>query len=439
MPWGRKLLTRFDIAVDSGGTGACATTLSQTLPKALSLRLNFAWTTVGAIVYSACQWATVSLLAKLGSPEIVGRYALGIAVATPVFMLAQLNLRAVVATDVRNENPFHDYLSLRLVTGTLALIAIALLAKLGGYRHDVALVILMLGAGLAIDGVGDICYGWQQQRERMERIAISLIARGILSTIAMGIGVYLTHSLIWGVMGSVAARLLVLFGFDLPMIPGSRQWRLLPSLRRQRRVLWLSLPLGIVLMLNALSVSAPRYWIERHQGEGMLGIFAAIASLMTIGGTLVNALGQSATPRLAQLHGNGDRRGFFGLLARLLGLVLLIGLGGIGVAIVAGRPILSLVYRPEYSGHNDLLIAMMAAGAITYVGSLLGYATTATRTFRAQVPLFVGVAIATGAASMLLIPVYGLMGGGMAIGAGALVQVCGAALILWRATRREQA
>ena len=354
-------------------------------------------------------------------------------------MLAQLNLRAVVATDVRNGNPFQDYLSLRLATSTLALILIAILVEIGGYRHEVALAILMLGIGLAIDGVSDICYGWQQQRERMERIAISMIARGILSAIAMGIGVYVTRSLIWGVMGSLMMRLVVLLGLDLQMIPGNRDWRLFPSLRRQRRVLWLSLPLGIVLMLNSLSVGAPRYWIEHHQGERMLGIFAAIASLMTIGGTLVNALGQSATPRLAQLYSSGDRRGFGVLLARLLGLVLLIGLAGIGVAMVAGGPILSFVYRPEYAGHNDLLIAMMAAGAVGYVGSLLGYAITATRTFRAQVPLFVAVAAATGGACMLLIPAYGLMGGGMAIGIGALVQVCGEILILWRAVRREHA
>ncbi len=426
----------------SGGTGACGAIVPDTpapLPAALSLRRNFAWTTAGTIVYSGCQWATVSLLAKVGSPEIVGQYALGIAVATPVIMLAQLNLRAVVATDTRNENPFQDYLSLRLATSTLALIAIALLAELGGYRHEVALVILMLGIGLAIDGVSDICFGWQQQRERMERIAVSLIARGILSTVAMGIAVYSTRSLIWGVLASLAARLLVLLGFDLQIIPGDSEWRLFASLRRQRRVLWLSLPLGVVLMLNALAAGAPRYWIERHQGEGMLGIFAAIASLATIGGTLVNALGQSATPRLAQLYGSRDRRGFRRLLARLLGLVLLIGLAGIGAAMVAGGPILSLVYRPEYARHTDLLIAMMAAGAIGYLGSLLGYAITATRTFRAQVPLFVAVAATTGGAGMWLIPAYGLMGGGMAIGAGALVQVCGSSVILWRAMRRERA
>ena len=68
--------------------------------KALSLQQNFAWTTVGNAAYSACQWALVCLLAKLGSPEMVGQYALGLAVTTPVLMLGQLNLRAVLATDV---------------------------------------------------------------------------------------------------------------------------------------------------------------------------------------------------------------------------------------------------------------------------------------------------------------------------------------------------
>nr|MDQ2899843.1 lipopolysaccharide biosynthesis protein [Acidobacteriota bacterium] len=355
-------------------------------PKALSLRLNFAWTSAGTVVYSACQWLTLSVLAKLGSPEMVGQYALGVAVSTPVLMLTQLNLRAVVATDVRNGNPFHDYLSLRLLTTAAALAIIAAILAVSGYRRDLAWIVLGVGVGQALDGVSDICYGWQQQHERMERIAMSMAARGVLSTVAMAAGLYLTGSLIWAVAAAAIARFSVVLGFDIRRVPANSNWRFAPSVSRQLRVLWVSLPLGIVLMLNALAAAMPRYWIERHGGLRMLGIFSAIASLVTVGGTVINALGQSATPRLARLYANNQIRDFYALLARLLGVGLGIGIAGIAAAAVVGPFVLSLAYRPEYARHNDLLIAMMFAGAIGYLGSLLGYAITATRTFRAQVP-----------------------------------------------------
>jgi len=418
---------------------AYATPLKVGGARALSLRLNFAWTSAGTLIYAALQWATLSLLAKLGSPAIVGQYAQGIAIATPVLMLAHLNLRAVIATDVRNQNPFLDYLSLRLLTTAAGLGIIAFITLAGGYRAELAWIILAVSAGQAIDGASDICYGWLQRRERMERIAISLIARGILATLAIGIGFALTGSLLLGVGVSLLARLAVLLGFDLRQVPGNPAWRFGPSLRRQMRVLWIALPLGIVLMFNSLDANVPRYWIEHHQGERMLGIFSAIASLMTVGGTVVNALGQAATPRLAKLFSDGDRRAFRGLLARLLALGLGIGLAGIAVAAIGGRFILTLVYRPEYALHAGLLVAMMAAGAIGYLGSLLGYAITATRAFRVQAPLYGVVAASAAAGSFWLIPRYGLLGGAFAIGIAALVQVLGEIAILWRAMKPEAA
>jgi hypothetical protein len=47
----------------------------------LSLRKNFSWTFVGNVVYAACQWGILVALAKLGTPEMVGQFTLGLAVA----------------------------------------------------------------------------------------------------------------------------------------------------------------------------------------------------------------------------------------------------------------------------------------------------------------------------------------------------------------------
>jgi hypothetical protein len=50
----------------------------------LSLRRNFAWTVLGNVTYAACQWGMLVALAKLGSPEMVGQFALGLAIGAPV-------------------------------------------------------------------------------------------------------------------------------------------------------------------------------------------------------------------------------------------------------------------------------------------------------------------------------------------------------------------
>ena len=49
----------------------------------------------------------------------------------------------------------------------------------------------------------------------MERIAKSLMIRGPLSLMAITVGVYLTNSVFWGVMGLVVVWALVLLFYDL--------------------------------------------------------------------------------------------------------------------------------------------------------------------------------------------------------------------------------
>jgi len=72
------------------------------------------------------------VLAKLGSPSIVGQFTLGLAVSAPVFMFTNLQLRAVQATDVNVEHGFANYFTLRLLATLLGLIVVVALLPFAG-------------------------------------------------------------------------------------------------------------------------------------------------------------------------------------------------------------------------------------------------------------------------------------------------------------------
>src|SRR5271166_684261 len=95
--------------------------------SALPLRVSFSWTLAGNVIYAACQFGMLSVLAKLGSPSMVGQYALGLAITAPVFMLTNLQLRGVQATDARHEFEFADYFTLRLTATLLGTLVILLI------------------------------------------------------------------------------------------------------------------------------------------------------------------------------------------------------------------------------------------------------------------------------------------------------------------------
>src|SRR4051794_37379557 len=73
----------------------------QAPQQGLSIRRNFSWGLVGNVAYSLVLWLLIVLLARLGTTQMVGEFALAQAIAAPVFLTLGLNLRAVRSTDVR--------------------------------------------------------------------------------------------------------------------------------------------------------------------------------------------------------------------------------------------------------------------------------------------------------------------------------------------------
>lgn len=413
--------------------------------KPLTLRRNFSWTFTGNLVYAASQWGMLVLLAKLGSPEMVGQFTLGLAVTAPAMMFTNLHLRSVQATDAKQQYVFADYLGLRLIGTGLALLIIAGITLKAGYRWETSLVILVIGIAKAFESISDVFYGLIQQHERMDRIAIALMIKGPLSLLLLAIGVSLTGNVVGGAIGLAIAWGLVLFGWDLrngrlilntslngreesdllaDAEPVNNQNSLYPRwyLKTLKKLVLLALPLGFVMMLISLNTNIPRYFIERYLGERELGIFAVMSYLMVVGSMVVSALAESASPRLAKYYAAGNSTAFRTLLLKLVGIGLMLGTAGVVVAVVAGKPILTLLYKPEYAERSDLFSWLMVAAGIGYVSSFLGYGMTAARYFRVQMPLFALVTGSSAISCLWLIPTMGVRGAAIALIIGAVVQ-----------------
>ena len=113
--------------------------------------------------------------------------------------------------------------------------------------------------------------------------------------------------------------------------------------------------------------------------------------------------------------------------------------GMVGGMIVWGRPILNLVYGPEYAARIDVAVWMVAAAGISYLASALGYAMTAARSFRPQLPLFAAVTLVTAVASAFWIPRYGLAGAAAVQLVSAGAQLLGSVYLVAAVLRQPRA
>ena len=428
-----------DSKIDDGPDVAVAPDpIEAAAPKGLSLRKNFSWTFAGNVIHAICQWGVLVVLAKLGSPEMVGQYALGLAIATPLFMFTNLQLRAIQATDAKEEFSFVDYRSLRLIATILGLIGLTGVAVVSGYGRTTGLVIFFVGLAKAFESVSDVYYGFAQRHERMDLVARSMMYKGLLSLGAMILLMYTTGSIVWASAGVAGAWLLRFLAYDVRFVTllpeqaaSGWDWSRSASLAK------LAFPLGLVMLLVSLNTNIPRYFIQHELGERAVGFYSAIAYLMVAGTTVVGALGQSASPRLARQHAVGNVAGFKNLLVKLVIVAVGLGMGGILVSMVAGKSLLAMIYTDEYAAYGGLLTLIMIAALIQYVASFLGYGMTAARYFRVQMPLFGVVTLVTLVASIVLIPHYGLTGAAAAVIISAFVNLAGAAGINYVALKKR--
>ncbi len=412
-----------------------------------SVAHNFSWTLIGNGLFACFQWAMFVVLAKLCSAEMVGKFALALAITAPVFLFAGFNLRTVQATDAVSEFQFGDYMGLRLLSTTVAFAFVLAIEIVSGQSADLLLVVLMTSVAKALDSIGDVIFGLLQQREQMDRIAKSQIARGFLQLLGFSAAAYATRNVFWALTGMGAASLVVLLGYDLrnarrllylSRSTGNRAGYFgmanfaplqFGTWRKIRALLRVSFPLGLVAVLGSLLVNIPRYFVEGAVGKAELAVYSAMAYSISMGGIAIGSVCQAAAARLARYYVENFRQ-FARLLMQLVAGSAANGAIGILVALLWGRQLLTILYRPEYAKYPAVFAWVMVAAGVSFVATALGYGLAAARKFDVQVPIYLCSVLMVVGACALLVPRYGLLGAAWALLAGFLTWCAGFSLAM---------
>jgi O-antigen/teichoic acid export membrane protein len=405
-------------------------------PRRLSLRLNFAWAFFGNAAFAACQWGMIVALAKFGNSFMVGQFSLGLAIVTPVLMAANLDLRAVQATDAHRQYRFSAYLRLRIRLTLAALAAIGAIAWFGRYHRGTAAVILAVALAKGVETLSDIHYGLFQLNDRLDQTGRSMILRGVLSVAAMSCAIYLIHSVFWACIWVALAWAAALLLFDVRrgrLLVASTEVPRAPergSALGLARLLSIAWPLGMVTTLAAINLNMPRYFVHAQMGERQLGIFSAMA-YATVALTLVgDSLANSAIPRLSRLYAGGELAAYRTLIFRLLAIGCVIGLSALAIARGCGAWLLRMIYNADYAAHAQVFALLVAAAALHFAASMLTAGITSARCFRIQVPLYLLVAGATAWGCARWSPSLGLTGAALGVVCGGAVRLLLAGAVL---------
>jgi O-antigen/teichoic acid export membrane protein len=398
------------------------------------MRRNTAWAFAGNTVYAGCQWAVFVLLVKSLPADRAGAFALATAVTGPVFVLASVRLRNLLATSADSIHVFPDYFRARLLT-TSAAVAVSLLIAALVFRASGALAVVgVMAAGRACEAISDICHGLFQRELSMRTAAVGLTINALISVLLVAAALRLAPSVMLATAAYSAGSLLALAFWDLPrarVVFARAVHTVAPRAdagRRSYRGAWQLLvkasPMGLSSAVGSVQTNLPRYVITSVLGPASLAAFAAISYVTMAGHLVVNAMSQAALPMLA-IDVRESRERYHLRLGALVLVTAAAGTLAIGGALLFGGPLLTLVYGPQYGQYADVLVWLIAATVVSFTSVFLGTGTTAQQRFGSQLIISVTSLVVVAASIMPLVARYGLLGAAWSLLAGAIVELTG--------------
>jgi O-antigen/teichoic acid export membrane protein len=383
--------------------------------------------------YAVCLWGMLIAAAKLAAPEAVGQFALGLAIATPIVMFCNLQLRAAQVTDASRRFADGEYLALRLISTATALCAICVVAvAIAGFSATSA-VIVATGSGKCFEALGDNFQGLFQRSERMGTFSCSLLLKSVLPLLGFAFALAAGGRMAMACLAYALIIAAITVTYDVPQIRRVMGGVVRPSwnILRLRVLAYSLLPLGVAALLSAGVSQIPKYAVTFYFGTRAFAIFAAVTCIVSGAQILASAMGQAALPRLSLYWLQGNFAGFRAVVLCMLGMVVATGLVGAALTLAAGREMLSLFFRPEYAVHTALLLMVVAGSTALSCSWVLTNALQAARLFRGQMLVFGAGSIGTLAAAAAWVPTHGLSGAAVAMLIGSMVQAAGSALLLW--------
>jgi O-antigen/teichoic acid export membrane protein len=369
---------------------------------------------------------SIAVLTRYLGPEDYGRYALALMLVGVLGVLADVGLFTTVVRDIsrapeRTETLVGNAMTLRLVL-SLAVIALATaVALVLPYDRTTRVAIVLAGAPLLLGLLQSSLLTVLQARLLMDRAALAdVIGRfaglGLVVLVAgLDLGFY---AVMGAAAGATAATLAVTWAFAGRLI----RIRFLADPAVWRQLLAASVPLGLALAINELYFRADAIVISLFRDYGEVGLYSLayrILELLIVVGPIFLT---SVFPLLSRYAAGGDAR-LTGVIQRAWDVFVIAGLPmAVGGALLAPQ-IVELAGGADFAGSVAPLRILFAAGALSFVNGLFGYALIAMERQKRALWLNVaGLSFNVGL-NLILVPPYGIT-------AAAIVTVASEILII---------
>lgn len=374
---------------------------------------NLIYTFMGNATFSFIKWLILILIVRLTNTEQVGIYTFAIALTTPIVLLVNMRLRLRYV--VEDNLSFVNLKYLRNILNLISLVIITIISLI--FFKEYLIIVILVAATKLFDLNSELYYGIYHKKSMFKNISLLMIVKSALVILSFGVILIVTKNLVL----SMIAQLIVQF-----------IWLILAEKKTQNfveedkktgfnfNVIWgiflAGIPLGIVQLLNSYNILIPRYVIEDKLSIAAIGIFAAISYLLTIIDIFMNAISQNFIVSIkSKIKNNQFSKLRKFILRDVLIASVVLGGGVVMTSYLFGDKIINIIYGSGYADKSYILTIVAISIIFNFQGWM--YDTTLMALERYKVQLFASfiTLLASITASLVLIPIYGLLGASLAI------------------------
>lgn len=345
-------------------------------------RRDLKWSILGYAVYMLSQMSIILVMARLSSPDDLGRYGLAISVCSIVILFFNLGLRSSHATDISSVNRMGTYVSTRILSTFVGfLIICGLSAALFRSDPQTMHVIWLVAYSKSIETFSDLFYGSFQKFRKINLMAASLSIRGPIAAIAFAVLLWISGDILVSLLAQAIVWTLVAAFFDarkanelescFPRFNSTEILRLVKE----------ALPLGVANFFTEIGTSAPRIVVTKFLGLGATGVFTAVGYVLVLGTVFASSVSHAISNRLAREFWSEGNGRFSEITKKVSGAMFMMGLVAFGICFFWAEDLLYYTFGDPYAAYGNLLTLFTATLSLRMPIAVLQTALIAQRRF----------------------------------------------------------
>ncbi|MCZ8537256.1 hypothetical protein M9R32_08700 [Paenisporosarcina quisquiliarum] len=378
----------------------------------MNILKNLSWIFFANVIASLSKWLMIILIAKSLSSTEVGVYSLALALGAPITLFANMKLRSLYITSTNQQ--LSDYISSRNI---LSLIALLILSTVGSiFYTEYFIIIVLVGISKIIDLQSDLYYALPHKNNELNIVGKILILKNVFSILLFGTFLLIFENLTFALFAQVIFYLIFLIMEKRYLLNHYKTKKDQPSWMGIKAILVLGLPLGLSQMLYSLNVNFSRYILEYYESSEVLGYFSAIVYILIVSNLFMSAISQVFLPKLSTMFENGNIVLFKKYVYHYLSFFsIIVGIFMIGLAIVFGEVILTILYGKEYAVYKNIFLLCTISTAVNLISWNVDTALMAMRYVSIQPKITLVNLFITIISGYMLISNYGIKGAALTL------------------------